>query len=40
MLGGGAGREIANWVVKGKSDLDLFAWDVRYVMPLRLASNI
>ena len=29
MYGGGAGREIANWVVKGKPDIDLFAWDVR-----------
>jgi len=30
MLGGGAGRELAKWILHGKPDIDIFAWDVRY----------
>ncbi|XP_076800247.1 sarcosine dehydrogenase, mitochondrial-like [Clavelina lepadiformis] len=38
MLGGGAGREIAHWVLNGKPELNLFAWDVRR-FPSHVATN-
>uniref|UniRef100_H2YWY6 FAD dependent oxidoreductase domain-containing protein n=1 Tax=Ciona savignyi TaxID=51511 RepID=H2YWY6_CIOSA len=30
MYGGGAGREIANWIIHGRPSIDMFSWDIRY----------
>nr|XP_002128931.1 sarcosine dehydrogenase, mitochondrial-like [Ciona intestinalis]XP_018667187.1 sarcosine dehydrogenase, mitochondrial-like [Ciona intestinalis]XP_026689996.1 sarcosine dehydrogenase, mitochondrial-like [Ciona intestinalis] len=38
MYGGGAGRELANWVIYGKPSIDMFAWDIRR-FPGMLLSN-
>lgn len=30
LVGGGCSRELAKWIVHGATDLDMFAFDIRY----------
>ena len=28
--GGGCGQELAKWILQGKTDLDMYGYDIRY----------
>lgn len=36
MLGGGCGHELANWIVHGRPEKDMYSYDIRQVWWLEL----
>lgn len=40
MLGGGAGKQLAHWVVNGRPELDMFSMDIRFVFFFYLGFSV
>lgn len=40
MLGGGCGEQIASWIINGKPDLYMFAYDIRRFTPKQTENNL
>ena len=32
MLAGGCGNELAKWIINGQPDLDMWSFDIRYIL--------